>query len=571
MMKQQNRLTWKLGAVIMGILIFCLIIISLSMYRASYMEIKKAAGIELYGCANITTALIAPSEIEKILLGDRQLSKKVGEQINWTIEHKHIFEGQYIVDTNGTILAADGNMQKQGFSPGDTFYIDEEAIAELLETKSPSYSQVYEYGEMKRLTGYAPIFRDHDPNKEIIAISAIDFEASILHERTWEMVKGSLVVSVIPILLAGLVTIFLIKKATDPLNRIIIHARKVADGDLTVKDLDLKSKDEIGQLSEDLNKMVNNLRDVLGQVSSSSIEVASSSQQLAAGTEEIGAAAERNMIDIQQVQQASLDQLNIIQNANRTLTSISNKTDGMSGRAQALNNDSVESLQQAESGDGIIRKAINQMDLINNRTADLMASMRTLTIKSEEIDQILAVITKISSQTNLLALNAAIEAARAGENGQGFAVVATEIRKLAEQSAASTKQIGILIQEIQEDTRKVATVTEESAESVKAGTGMIENAGEAFRGIMGSITKMSPEISGIYIEISEINSNIQEIVTAMGDIEVAAHDNTDNTAQIVTHSEEQTASIEEITSLMTSMSYMAEELQERVNKFKLNA
>ncbi|CAM4065009.1 methyl-accepting chemotaxis protein [Lederbergia lenta] len=568
-MNQRNRLTWKLGAVIMGILIFCLIVISLSMYRSSYQEIKKAAGIELYGCANITTALVDPSDIDKIIAGDEAASKKVGEEISWTIEHKHIFAGQYIIDLNGKILAADEHVEKQGFSAGDTFYIDESAISELIETKSPSYSEVYEFGGMKRMTGYAPIFRDHDPNNEIIAISAIDFEANILHDRTWEMVKGSLLFSAIPILLAGLVTIYLIKKATDPLRRIIVHARKVAEGDLSVLDLELNGNDEIGQLSGDLNKMVNNLRDVIGQVSASSAEVASSSEQLAAGTEEISIAAERNSMDIQKVQQGSLAQLSIIQNANETLSNISNQTNGMSTSAQALNNEAKDSLVQAERGNVTIEKAVAQMGKINTRTSELVVSMETLTLKSEQIDQILAVITTISTQTNLLALNAAIEASRAGEHGKGFAVVAAEIRKLAEQSAASTKQIGVLIREIQEDTRNVANVTEESVEAVKIGTSLIEDAGEAFIDIKGSITNVSIDINGMYGEITQINHSIQEIATAMGDIEHTANENTLSTAQIVTHSEEQTASIEEITSLMASMSSMAEELQGRVNKFKL--
>ncbi|WP_445661509.1 methyl-accepting chemotaxis protein [Bacillus sp. FSL K6-3431] len=317
--------------------------------------------------------------------------------------------------------------------------------------------------------------------------------------------------------------------------------------------------------------MVNNLREVLGQVSASSAEVASSSEQLAAGTGEISVAAERNAVDIQKVQQGSQVQLNIIQDANQTLTGISNKTNEMSTRAQSLNEEAKETLEQAENGDVTIEKAIAQMGQINTRTSDLVASMETLTLKSKQIDQILAVITTISNQTNLLALNAAIEASRAGEHGKGFAVVASEIRKLAEQSAESTKQIGILIHEIQEDTRNVAKVTVGSVKAVKVGTNLLENAGAAFIGIKSSITNVSTDISGMYKEVIQINVSIQEIATAMGNIEHTANENTINTNQIVTHSEEQTASIEEITSLMESMSYMAEELQARVNKFKLLA
>lgn len=568
-MKEKNRLTLKLGTIIMSILIICIIVISLSMYYSSYKEIKKAAGIELYGCANITTALVDPKDIEKILAGDSSVSREVGETISWTIDHKHIFEGQYIIDHAGTVLAVDQNVEKQGIQVGDQFYVDEEAISKLLETKAPTYSDVYTFNGMKRLTGYAPIFKDHNPDNEIIAISAIDFEAGILHDRTLEMVKSSLLFSVIPIILLGLITIFLIKKSTDPLNKIIVHARKVANGDLSVKDLKLDSKDEIGQLSLDINQLVHNLREIIGQVSISSEQVASASEQLVSGTEEIASSAEQNSVDVQNVQISSRKQLDIIQQSNATLGHISGKTDQIRDRAQALNEESNLTLKEAEKGQTEINRAISQMSIINSKADNLTKSMNVLMTKSDQIDHILTVITTISNQTNLLALNAAIEASRAGEFGNGFAVVASEIRKLAEESATATNQIGQLIGEIQEGTKEVSLVTTESVEAVQTGTSMIESAGKAFNGIQRSISKVAEEIDSVYHEFTDINHNLQEIVGAIINLEAAANENNENTIDITSHTEEQTASLEEITSLMSSMKSMAENLKDKVHKFKL--
>ncbi|KRG11618.1 hypothetical protein ACA30_00330 [Virgibacillus soli] len=568
-MKDQNRLTLKLGTIIMGILLFCILVISLSMYRTNYNEIKKTAGIELYGCANITTALVDPTEIEKILAGDSTLSAKLGDDIGWTIEHKHIFEGQYIIDPNGIVLAIDENVSKQGISVGDQFAIDAKAIQDLLETKSPTYSDVYTFAGMKRLTGYAPIFKDHDPNNEVIAISAIDFEASILHERTWQMVKGSLLFAILPILLLGGTTIYLIKRATDPLNKIIVYARKVADGDLTGGELDLQQKDEIGQLSTDLNQLVFHFRDVLGQVSNNSEEVAQASLLLTAGTEEIVKSAEQNSIDLQKVQTSSQFQVEIVQKTNETLNDISSRTQEISARAQSLTEESVQTLEQSENGDQTLQKAILQMGLMNDRMEELTDSMAVLSKKSEQIDQILTVITMISDQTNLLALNAAIEASRAGEHGKGFAVVAAEIRKLAEQSAQSAQQIGILIHEIQEDTKNVASVTTESVEGVKLGTEMIESGGQAFKGIRQSISTVTTEISDMYNEFTQINGSVQQIVDGMKSVEEKAHENRNSTNEIANNTEEQTAAIEEIAALMETMQSMTENLQDKVKNFKL--
>lgn len=568
-MKEKNRLTLKLGTIIISILLICIVVISLSMYYSSYKEIKKAAGIELYGCANITTALVDPTDIEKILAGDSSVSRKVGEKISWTIDHKHIFEGQYIIDPSGTVLAVDQNVEKQGIQVGDQFYVDEEAISNLLETKAPTYSNVYTFNGMKRLSGYAPIFKDHNPDNEIIAISAIDFEAGILHDRTLEMVKSSLLFSVIPIILLGIITIFLIKKSTDPLNKIIVHARKVANGDLSVKDLELGSKDEIGQLSLDINQLVHNLREIIGQVSVSSEQVASATKQLVSGTEEIANSAEQNSVDVQKVQISSQRQLDIIMQSNITLGHISEKTDQIRDRAQALNLESDQTLKQTEKGQTEINRAIKQMGIINSKANNLTNSMSVLMNKSDQIDQILTVITAISNQTNLLALNAAIEASRAGEYGKGFAVVASEIRKLAEESATATNQIGQLIGEIQEGTKEVSLVTTESVDAVQTGTSMIEFAGKAFDGIQQSVSNVAIEIDNVYHEFTDINHNLQEIVVAIVNLEAAANENNENTIDITAHTEEQTASIEEITTLMNSMKSTTENLKDLLHKFKL--
>ncbi|WP_205628943.1 hypothetical protein, partial [Acinetobacter baumannii] len=126
--------------------------------------------------------------------------------LNWTTDHKAIFETQYIVDLNGNILALDNHLKDKGFNIGDAFHMDTNAIAMLKEMRHPTYSEIYEYGGMKRLSGYAPIFKDHDPTKDIVAISVIDFNADILTERTWAVVKDGLLLGSIPIVLASFLT-----------------------------------------------------------------------------------------------------------------------------------------------------------------------------------------------------------------------------------------------------------------------------------------------------------------------------------------------------------------------------
>jgi methyl-accepting chemotaxis protein len=185
---KSTKITQKLGLIIISMMLLCIAAISFSNYKITYDNVKEAAGIELYGCANITTGLLDPLVIEQLASGDFSNAAATGDLISWTVQHKDIFSAQYIFSLDGTLLAADENLQQQGFSYGDSFYLDEEALSHLTKMKHPTYSNVYEYGNMKRLTGYAPIFKDHDPTKEVIAISAIDFDANIIKERTWSMI-----------------------------------------------------------------------------------------------------------------------------------------------------------------------------------------------------------------------------------------------------------------------------------------------------------------------------------------------------------------------------------------------
>lgn len=568
-MKNKNLITRRLGFIIMGILLFCIVIIFLSMYRANYQEITKAAGVELYGCANITTALVDPADLEKIKAGDVVTAQQVGEQISWTIQHKSIFEGQYLMDLEGTLLAVDENILEQGFGTGDTFYIDEEKIEQLKITKAPVYSDVYEFGGMKRLTGYAPIFKDHDPNKEVIAISAIDFESSILHSRTWDMIKGSFLTAIIPILLAGAATIYLIQRTTAPLHSIGQFANRVAEGDLTTERLTIKGNDEISQLSHDLNKMADNLTEIIGDLATSSNQVAATSNELSASAEHVSIAAEQNLQSVNEVKVGSQEQVNIVHDTNKTIATISEKTDQISEKSQKLNTASNKTTERAEDGNKIIIKSIEQMETINSQATNMSESVEQLSKKSEEINDIISLINEISVQTNLLALNASIEATHAGASGQGFAVVATEIRNLAEQSAEATSKISDLIHEIQTDTTNVVDMTNGSIESVQLGTEIIRDAGKAFSYIEDSVNHVTREIDTINQDISHIVKDIDQILYSMDEIESISSNMANNTKGVLAQSEEQAAAIEEVNTLMEKMSQMAEELNKRTQRFKL--
>ncbi|SMC26094.1 Methyl-accepting chemotaxis protein [Clostridium acidisoli DSM 12555] len=170
-----------------------------------------------------------------------------------------------------------------------------------------------------------------------------------------------------------------------------------------------------------------------------------------------------------------------------------------------------ETTNSASTGQQAINKAMEQMKSIGSNISELYTTIKQLESFSTEINTILGIITGISGQTNLLALNAAIEAARAGESGRGFSVVAEEVRKLAEQSSTSAKQIGILIENIQNKTKEAVNSTNVSIEGIKTGINSVNLAGDAFK-------KVSDSIYNVDGRIQELASNAEQISSSTGQI-----------------------------------------------------
>ncbi|WP_071394413.1 methyl-accepting chemotaxis protein [Bacillus tuaregi] len=563
----KRGITWQLGMMIVCVLFVSMLITSVSNYWVTYKHTYRAAGIEAVGCANITTGLISPGDIEKAINGDIITREALEKTISWTVEHKQIFENQYIIQMDGTILAADESMKKQGFKAGDTFYIDEQLIETLKETKHPQYSDIYEFGGMKRLTGYAPIFKDHDPSKEIIALNAIDFDAKIVTERTWESVKGTVILGLLPMIIACLITIWMIRRRTKPITSLIEYAKCIADGDLSVENVNTKNNDEIGELGNALNFMAKNLRELIQQVSSSAERVATSSVDLHQIAKQTNHATEQISISMSEIAYSVDKQVQSVEETAQTVSEISAGVNVISDNAHSVTMTAKKTSEKAEEGGLAIKTAVNQMNSIQETVNGLAEAVKGLGVRSEEIGQIVEVITGIAAQTNLLALNAAIEAARAGEHGRGFAVVAGEVRKLAEQSAMSAKQISILISTIQDDTSKAVLSMEVVSKEVASGIEVVHTAGGSFEIIEESIFEVTEQIQAVSAAVHQMVAGTEQMVQSMRFITDAAENAASGTQQVSAATDEQLASMEEISASASILSNMAEELQVIIKKF----
>jgi methyl-accepting chemotaxis protein len=432
--------------------------------------------------------------------------------------------------------------------------------------------------------------------------------------------------------------------AEKDLAALVANSQAIAAGDLTrsltivSKPVNLKSNDEIGDMARSFNEMIARLqetgdaygqmtaglRTAVGQIAENATQLASASAQLSAASNQAGSATQQISTTIQevargtqeqsasvqettasveqlaraidQIAKGSQDQAKSIEQTSASVAQLNSTIAQVASISKALQSAAEQSQAAAASGGDSVQKTLRGMASIKESTNSVGVRIQELQSYSEQIGSIVEAIDDIAEQTNLLALNAAIEAARAGEHGRGFAVVADEVRKLAERSSRSTKEIADLIAQVQKGTHEAVSAMDQGSKEVDLGLELAQEAGYALKEIHEGTKGAVQQVGQIASAVQQMEAASQRVVSLMDSVSAVVEESTAATEEMAASSqqvggaiekvaavseetsssaeevsastEEMSAQVEELVAQSESLSAMAEELQGIVAQFK---
>lgn len=573
----------KLSIKIAGILILVMVVI-MAIFTAYFVKARSA---------NMEEELLSKGRIEA-MTGAKMMEQLLEEQIrNGRFTVDEVFDVNYQpipnTDPQKYHTKYDSYLDKTILEIEDEYLKDEQVVFAVLVDRNgylPTHNTKYSKpltgdkekdkvgNRTKRLfndpVGLAAAKNEKDLLKQVYArdtgekmwdISApvmvngkhwggfrIGFSMEKTEHKIAELRMQIILAMMIMLLIASITIYFVVRRYTQPLLRLTEVARRIADGNLD-EEVPVESRDEIGKLAEAFNKMTTVI------VKNLKVEVEKSNRLMASIKDAIvhlsSSANEMMAISIQQ-SSGSSEQAAAVQEVTTTSEEIAITAKQITANAISVENMAESTSQSCSSGTGDVANAINGMTLLRTQVQSVAESMLKLGDNSQKIGGIVEIIDEISDQTNLLALNAAIEAAGAGEAGKRFAIVAQEVRRLAERTVEATRQIKGLIEEIQKATNSTIMVTEEGTKAVDSASQLVDKVQLSFDMINGLVDETARSAKEITLSTQQQTSACEQMAETMTEVRDVAQ-------QVALSAKETERAISEIIALSEKLQSLVEE------------
>lgn len=486
----------------------------------------------------------------------QDLSESLEKQvlIDKLIEDKNLVYAAFI-DTNSKIIA---HSNKELIGNND----ENEGVKTALNGKPYSKINLYD-GKVEVNNVVVPVF---DGDKEI-GVAELGISTETVNKTINNVILLILIIAIATIALIAVIMIRIAGSITKPLAELIDVSQKISQGEFD-NEISINGSGEIGILETSFKCMSDSLKNTIKKIDTEVANVSEMASSLSLNSEQMTYATSEVTGAIQEISSGACTQSNdLIQVANH-ISALGNEVNNIYNKITYVREKSVFTEDKVTIGKeqlGVLLKSIEDVKEAFNTVKNQISN---LNLSVSQVGKITTAINQISEQTNLLALNAAIEAARAGEAGRGFAVVADEVRKLAEQSKQSTDQIQDLIQAISGETANVIHTSDQVKKYMVEQVGIVEGTLDSFNDMLNAVAGISPLVQDAYISI-EKTMNVKETVSEKVDNVTSVSEETSASAEeISASSEELLASSEEVSKFAAKLNEFAKEIKKETSKFK---